>query len=107
LEVLRRHPRTPHAIVDYRDLVTAPAATVREVYARLGFTPSPELERALALQEGRSRARESKHEYSLEEFGLARDVIQAELADLYATFGWRTAGTPGPDGKGSASAGNG
>jgi hypothetical protein len=107
LAVLRRHPETPHAIVDYRDLVAAPSATVHEVYARLGFTPSAELERALALQESRGRTRESKHEYSLEEFGLARDVIEGELADLYATFGWRTAGTPGPDGKGSANAGTG
>jgi hypothetical protein len=105
LEVLRRHPETPHAIVDYRDLVATPTATVRQVYERLGFPPSPELERALALQEGRGRARESKHQYSLEEFGLERGVIEGELADLYATFGWRTTSAPGGDEKGKADAG--
>lgn len=105
LEVLRRHPATPHAIVDYRDLVATPTATVRQVYERLGFTPSAELERALALQEGRGRTRESKHQYSLEEFGLERGVIEGELADLYATFGWRTAGASPAAGKGVADAG--
>ena len=105
LAVLRRHPETPHAIVDYRDLVTAPTATVRTVYDRLGFTPSAELERALALQEARGRARESKHRYSLEEFGLERGVIEGELADLYATFGWRTTSAAGTDETGRADAG--
>ncbi len=88
LEVLRRHPATPHAIVDYRDLVRDPAGVVHEVYDRLGFTPSAELDRALAVQERGWGARESGHSYSLEEFGLRRDEIHAALADLYAAFGW-------------------
>jgi hypothetical protein len=104
LHVLRRHPATPHAIVDYRDLVAQPNVVVHEVYDRLGFTPSAELERALALQEGRSGARESKHHYSLEEFGLERGVIETELADLYAAFGWRT-GPAAPKGVADAGAG--
>ena len=63
-------------------------AGVARVYARLGFAPSAELDRALAVQERRSGARESGHDYSLEEFGLRRDEIRAALADLYETFGW-------------------
>ena len=88
LEVLRRHPETAHAIVDYRDLVREPTVAVRRVYERLGFPTSPELERALALQEARSGARESGHRYGLDEFGLQRDAIRSELADLYAQFDW-------------------
>ncbi len=84
LEVLRRHPETPHAIVDYRDLVRDPTGVVHEVYRRLGFPPSAELERALAVQERRSGARASAHAYSLEEFGLDGAAIRSELADLYA-----------------------
>jgi omega-hydroxy-beta-dihydromenaquinone-9 sulfotransferase len=91
LDVLRRHPETAHAIVDYRDLVRDPAGVVHEVYDRLGFPPSAELERAPAVQERRSGARESSHTYSLEEFGLERDEIRAALADLYAVFGWDAA----------------
>jgi hypothetical protein len=88
LEVLRRHPGTPHAIVDYRDLVRDPAAVVQRVYERLGFPRSAELDRALAVQERRSGARESGHTYTLEEFGLDRDEIHAALADLYDVFKW-------------------
>ncbi len=89
LEVLRRHPETPHAIVDYRDLVRDPTDVVHKVYARLGFVPSAELERALALHEvKKSGGRESGHSYSLEEFGLRRDELRSALADLYAVFRW-------------------
>ncbi len=90
LDVLRDRPSTPHAIVDYRDLVTAPATTVRAVYERLGFPTSPQLERALAAQQARERSHESSHTYSLEEFGLRRDEIRSALADLYEQFGWET-----------------
>ncbi len=95
LDVLRAHPDTAHAIVDYRDLVRDPAGVVHRVYERLGFAPSAELDRALALQERRSGAHATRHEYSLEEFGLRRDEIRASLADLYATFGWDDAGDAG------------
>jgi hypothetical protein len=91
LEVLRRHPDTAHAIVDYRDLVREPTVVVRRVYDRLGFTTSPELERALAVQEARSGARESGHRYTLDEFGLRRDEIRSELAELYERFQWPAA----------------
>jgi hypothetical protein len=90
LAVLQRHPDTAHALVDYRDLVRDPTGVVRIVYERLGFPMSAALERALALQERRSGARESGHTYSLEEFGLRRDEIRTELADLYEHFGWES-----------------
>jgi hypothetical protein len=94
LAVLRRHPATPHAIVDYRDLVRDPVGVVREVYRRLDFPPpSPEVERALAVQEHRSGAR-AEHRYSLDEFGLDAGAIHAELAELYAMFGWDAGRTP-------------
>jgi hypothetical protein len=93
LEVLRRHPETPHAIVDYRDLVRDPAAVVHRVYERLGFPRSAELDRALAVQERRSGAHESGHTYTLEEFGLEREEIHAALADLYDVFKWNVGST--------------
>ena len=91
LDVLRDRHGTPHAIVDYRDLVAEPDATVRAVYARLGFPVSEQLAAALALHEARERSRESTHTYSLEEFGLRADEIRTALADLYEQFGWEKA----------------
>jgi hypothetical protein len=88
LEVLARHPETRQAVVDYRELVARPARTVEEVYARLGFSMSPELEQVLRAEEKRASRHETRHTYSLEEFGLKGDEIQGELAELFERYGW-------------------
>jgi hypothetical protein len=88
LDVLARHPEVPQAVVDYRDLVAAPKATVVDVYRRLGLDVSAEFDRILDEQERRARAHETTYRYSLEEFGLARDEIRTRLADLFARYGW-------------------
>jgi hypothetical protein len=90
LEVLGRRPEVPQAVVDYRDLVRAPKATVVEIYRRLGLDVSPEFDRVLDEQERRSRQHETTYRYSLEEFGLARDEIRTRLADLFTRYGWGT-----------------
>ncbi len=97
LDVLGRRCEVPQAVVDYRDLVTSPKATIIDVYRRLGLDVSPEFDRVLDEQQRRSREHETTYRYSLEEFGLARDEIRTRLADLFARYGWgaeeaRTAG---------------
>src|SRR4029453_329060 len=42
LRVLERHPEVPHAVIDYRDLVSDPAATIEKIYGSLGLTVTPE-----------------------------------------------------------------
>jgi omega-hydroxy-beta-dihydromenaquinone-9 sulfotransferase len=90
LDVLERHPDTPQAVVDYRDLVADPKGTVEAVYKQLGLPVSPELTEALAARQSREAGHEggAGTRYSLEEFGLRKDEIRTQLADLYARFGW-------------------
>jgi hypothetical protein len=88
LDVLARHPDVPQAVVDYRDLVASPRATVIDLYRRLGLEVSPAFDRVLEEQERRSRQHETTYRYSLEEFGLARDEIRTRLADLFDRYGW-------------------
>jgi hypothetical protein len=88
LEVLARHPETPHAIVDYAELVAEPKKVVEQVYARLGIEMTAGFERALALAQEKARRHESSHGYSLEQFGLEAGEIRARLSDLYERFHW-------------------
>ena len=88
LAVLARHPETPHAIVDYRDLVAAPRRSVESVYARLGLVVSAAYAGALEREEKRARRHETGHAYSLEEFGLDAGEIRRRLAPLYERYGW-------------------
>ena len=97
LEVLARHPQTPHAVVDYRDAEADPAATIERVYQQLGL-PMTEAYRELLRAEGkRARTHVSGHAYSLEEFGLEAGVIRERLADLFERYQW-DAGPPAPAG---------
>jgi hypothetical protein len=86
LDVLDAHPGVPSAIVDYSDLVTDPAGTMRRVYDEIGIDMVPEQEKALADEKGREYR--SGHAYSLKEFGLEADEVRTRLAPLFERFGW-------------------
>ena len=88
LEVLSQHPETPSAVVDYRDLVSEPAATIAAVYRELGIELGAEFCEMLESAGTRARKHVSAHSYSLEEFGLEADEIRTQLADLFDRFGW-------------------
>ena len=88
LRVLERNPATAHAVVDYRELVSRPAETIERVYEELGFEISPAYREVLLAEGKRARNHETRHRYSLEEYGLEEDAIRVELAELFERFDW-------------------
>ncbi len=100
LQVLASHPEVPHAVVDYRELVADPAATLEKVYTELGFDLSPQLRESLRSAGRRAREHVSAHRYSLDEFGLEPDAIRTALADLFEQYRWDEAGSPASAGDG-------
>jgi len=93
LEVLARHPEIRSCVVDYRDLVGQPAATMSRVYDELDLDMPPAL--AAAIGASRGQGHETTHRYSLEEFGLDPQAIHLRLAALFDQFGWDTEGQEG------------
>ena len=91
LEVLARHPETRSAIVDYRELVADPAATLESVHAALELPLDPAFLERLRETGRREQTHRSGHAYSLAEFGLDADAIRSGLADLFERFGWDAA----------------
>ena len=88
LEVLERHPEVPHAIVDYRDVVSDPESTLQRVYEQLGFSMGDDYREVLLSEGKRARKHKSAHAYSLEEFGLEAGAIHSRLADLFERYAW-------------------
>jgi hypothetical protein len=88
IEYLDAHQEVSGSIVDYRDLLSDPAATIERIYRDLGWTMSDEFRETLAGEGKRAREHRSRHRYSLEEFGLEKDAIRRELADLFDRFQW-------------------
>ena len=88
LEAVAAHPETPSAVVDYRELVTDPAAAVERIYRDLELPLDTSYREKLEGMAGRARSHVTNHRYSLEEFGLEGSVIRDELGDLFERFGW-------------------
>ncbi len=92
LDVLARHPEIPHAVIDYRELVADPAASIEQIYRALGLAISPEYREVLLAEGKRARQHKSGHSYSLEKFGLDAGAIRDGLAELFERYGWDTEG---------------
>ncbi|NJN05403.1 MAG: sulfotransferase [Rhodobacteraceae bacterium] len=73
--------------IDYRDLVKNPRTAVEGVYRHFGWTPSDAY--TVKLDEATRRQGEfkSKHEYTLEEFGMSKQWIQDELGHILDAYG--------------------
>jgi hypothetical protein len=89
LDVLAQHPEAKRALVDYAELTAAPRSAVEKMYAELGFDVTPELAAQLAAEDARARKHETRHRYSLAEFGLQRGELRERVGEeLFARFGW-------------------
>jgi hypothetical protein len=82
-----RVPASQFYSVDYRDLVQNPRKAVEKVYEYFGWQMDPAFHSRLEAATQRQREFKSKHEYSLEEFGLSKEWIQQELGDILDAHG--------------------
>jgi hypothetical protein len=88
MQALAKHPETKWTVVDYRDLVAQPKATVEAVYDALDIEMTPTTSAALDAQQGRARTHQSSHSYGLEEFGIDEAQLKRDLRELFDRFEW-------------------
>jgi hypothetical protein len=88
IETLDAHPETRAAVVDYRDLTSDPGGTIERVYRDLDLPMTDAFREELAKEGKRERKHETRHTYSLEEFGLEGDLIRENLGDFFERFQW-------------------
>jgi hypothetical protein len=69
--------------VRYRDLMADPAARVREIYRAFELELSAEFEATLHAEAEEQRNFKSEHRYSLEQFGLSRELVYEELREVF------------------------
>lgn len=89
LAVLAARPETKRALIDYAELSAAPRRAVEKMYAALGLDVTPEFAAVLAAEDARARKHETRHRYSLAEFGLRDEALRERIGnELFAQFGW-------------------
>jgi hypothetical protein len=74
--------------VRYNELVADPRSTVSEIYDNFGFRISRSFGRVLQEEAEEARRYQSRHEYSLEAFGLSRDRILDEYHEVFQRYGF-------------------
>jgi hypothetical protein len=77
-------------VVDYRDLVGDPAATVRSIYERFGFELDPAFAKTLEARSVSAAGYRSQHRYALDRLGLDQEAIVEDFRDVFDRFGFPT-----------------
>jgi hypothetical protein len=80
--------------IKYTDLVADPLARLREIYSSFGLAWSPELEASFRAELAGQNEFRSKHEYTLEQYGLTRESIDARLGDVMDYYGFERVSAP-------------
>jgi len=73
--------------IDFRELTRDPMAAIEKLYQHFNWTISDSFRARLTEAVNRERKFRSKHEYTLEEFGLSKELIQQELGPLLDYYG--------------------
>ena len=87
-EFAAERPASQMYTVDYRHLVKDPRGTVEAIYRNFGWEISAEYSARLDAQQQRQKTYQSGHRYRLEDFGVDRESIYAELSHVLAARGF-------------------
>jgi hypothetical protein len=72
----------------YRALLQDPVQRIEEIYQRFSLQMTPDLRSRLRAEAAKRGKFKSEHTYSLEQFGLTKDYVYRELAELFDYYGF-------------------
>jgi omega-hydroxy-beta-dihydromenaquinone-9 sulfotransferase len=80
-------PPAQYYCIDFRDLTRDPLCAMEAVYAHFGWELSDAYRVRLTAAVSQERQFKSKHEYTLEEYGLSKEWIRQELGPVLDHYG--------------------
>ena len=90
IKLSREWPEDQFTFVNYDELRHDLKGTVAGLYGRFGFEAGPVLLERLNGEHEKARTYSSKHQYSLEQFGLTPQDILDDFGDIFRRFGFDT-----------------
>jgi len=90
LQYLENLPDESYIIVNYNDLMKDLSGTVRKIYQRIGIPLAENFAKILQQEAEKVRFYRSRHDYTLESFGLDHERILEEFQDIFQRFGFDT-----------------
>ena len=83
-------PASEHTFVRFDDLTENPQGVVQTLYERLQYDISVGYSASLQLQHDRAKGYQSRHHYSLEQFGLSPQSIRSDLSRVFERFDFQS-----------------
>ena len=90
LEQLDKRPESCRIIEIYDNLIRDPGAFVKTVYNRFGFILSEEYQQYLDCETDKSKKYQSKHSYSLDQYGLDNEQVVSDFKPIFERFGFES-----------------
>lgn len=88
-EVEKNFPANGLLKVRYEDLIADPHKTISRIYQDFQLEFSPEYDTLLAEERNKARKYKSKHHYSLENYGLTKEMIYQRLKPVFDDYGFK------------------
>jgi len=85
-EHIAKLPPEQLVTLKYNDLVKSPVETVLKIYKQFNLPVSDEFLTRLKAETSKSRKYKSKHEYSLEQFGLSKAYVLEKVGPIYDLY---------------------
>lgn len=90
IEQLDKRPESCRVIETYDNLVSDPGAFVKDIYDRFDFTITPEYQQYLDGETEKSKKYQSKHSYSLDQYGLNAGQVVSDFKPIFDRFGFES-----------------
>lgn len=90
MNVLPEWPESQYAFLLYPDLMAHPKTCIEDIYARFGWSVSPEFEAFLVEQERKQKRYKSKHVYTMEEQGVSPAMLLEYMHDVFDFYQFPT-----------------
>jgi hypothetical protein len=85
-----------YAFVVYDSLLQHPSAVVRAIYEKFDYDCSPAFRKILEAEDEKQRTYRSRHQYSLDQFGISRERILRDFQPVFARFDFGVEVAPEP-----------
>ena len=90
LDRISAMPEDRAIIVNYEELIRQPKEVVQRIYKQFGFRLTPEFEGRLDREVEKMLRYRSRHEYSEDQYSVARERIVADLRPIFDRFEFDT-----------------
>lgn len=88
MDQIKKYEKDKFYPCTYEELMIRPKDLVLDIYKHFGFIPSEIFIERLTLKTNIAKKYQSKHAYSLEEYGYTKEEIYLPLKDVFETYGF-------------------